>query len=45
MEDGIDGFKTYFGSNPKEEHKSYFQSALEINSEAIDKHTLVGCEP
>ena len=39
------GGETYFGSDPKEEHKSDLQSPFEIHNEVEDKSPLLGCEP
>ena len=42
--DVFNGDKAYFGSDPKEEHRSYLKSPFEPHNEVEDKPTIVGCE-
>ena len=39
------GGETYFGSYPKEVHKSYFHSPPKTHNEEENKSTPLGCEP
>ena len=43
-DDVVNGYKAYFGSDPKEEHRSDMESSFEIPNELKDKPPPVGCE-
>ena len=43
--DVVNGDKKYFGSDTKDNQKSYLQLELEFHNEEEDKVTLLGCEP
>ena len=43
-DDVVNGDKEYFGSDPKEEHRSDLKPLFELHNEVEDTPTLVGCE-